>query len=76
MIAPLVAAKRLNAPGSATELADRWAAECVIHRLAPAGTPAVTGRALPDGSLAAPPRETSAVRRTRKPFKLHRVRRR
>jgi len=31
---------------------------------------------LPDGSLGAPPRPTPAARHTRKPFRLHRVRRR
>ena len=75
-VAPQVAAKRLNAPGSAADLADRWAAECALNRLVPAGAPVSSGDALPDGSLAAPPRETPAVRQTRKPFRLHRVRRR
>jgi hypothetical protein len=73
--APLVAAKRLNAPGSTAELVERWAAECKLHRLAPAGAPLAAGDSLPDGSLAAPARETPAARRADKPFRLHRVRR-
>ncbi|MEH1097991.1 hypothetical protein [Micromonospora sp. CPCC 205561] len=74
--APLVAAKRLNASGSAAELVERWAADgCAINRLAPAGEP-VAGAALPADSLAEVPRETPAARATRKPFRLHRVRRR
>jgi hypothetical protein len=74
--APLVAAKRLNAPRNATALVERWSSECALNRLAPAAGPLAAGDALPDGSLAAPPRETPAVRQTRKPFRLHRVRRR
>lgn len=75
-VAPQVAAKRLNASGGPAELADRWAGGCVLNRLAPAGPPATAGDTLPDGSLAAAPRESTAVRQTRKPFRLHRVRRR
>ncbi|WP_435586457.1 hypothetical protein [Micromonospora aurantiaca (nom. illeg.)] len=75
-VAPLVAAKRLNASGSATELVERWAAQgCALNRLAPAGT-AVTGAELPDGSLSEQPRPAPVVRAVRKPFRLHRVRRR
>ncbi|WP_176558733.1 hypothetical protein [Micromonospora sp. WMMA1996] len=74
--APLVAAKRLNASGSAAELVARWAAEgCALNRLTPAGT-AVTGADLPADSLAEQPRPAPAVRAVRKPFRLHRVRRR
>jgi hypothetical protein len=74
--APLVAAKRLNAPGPAADLVARWAAEdCALNRLAPAGAP-VSGTGLPAGSLAEQPRPTPAVRATRKPFRLHKVRRR
>ena len=36
-LAPLVAAKRLNAPGSPAEVAQRWAASCALTRLTPAG---------------------------------------
>ncbi|MEO3742646.1 hypothetical protein [Plantactinospora sp. B5E13] len=76
-VAPQLAAKRLNASGSPAELAQRWAASgCAINRLAPAGPPSAAGRTLPDSSLAAPPRETPAVRRAARPFRLHRVRRR
>ncbi|RIV31326.1 hypothetical protein [Micromonospora radicis] len=75
-LAPLVGAKRLNSPGPTTELVARWAADgCALVRLAPAGQ-AVHGSELPAGSLAEPPRPTPAVRVTRKPFRLHRVRRR
>ncbi|MEH1124494.1 hypothetical protein [Micromonospora sp. CPCC 206061] len=70
-VAPQLATKRLNAPGSAVDLAARWAAECAVSRLTPAGDPVERG----DDSEAAPPRETSATRRPRKPFRLHRVRR-
>jgi hypothetical protein len=75
-VAPQVAAKRLNARGTASQVLERWAAGCVLSRLTPADGPVEAGEALPDGSLAAPPRETPAVRPTRRPFKLHRVRRR
>ncbi|MDM4722349.1 hypothetical protein QTQ03_23190 [Micromonospora sp. WMMA1363] len=75
-VAPLVAAKRLNAPGPAADLAARWAADgCALNRLAPTGEQ-LAGTALPADSLAEPPRETPAVRATRKPLHLHRVRRR
>ncbi len=75
-LAPSVAAKRLNAPSPAAELMRRWAAEgCALVRLTPAGEPAAGDR-LPDGSLAEPPREAPVVRVTRRPFRLHRVRRR
>ncbi|MGW5666897.1 hypothetical protein [Micromonospora sp. NPDC003776] len=74
--APLVAAKRLNAPGPAAELVARWVAVgCAVTRLAPAGTP-VAGADLPAESLAEPPRDAPVVRATRKPFRLHKVRRR
>ncbi|MEH0973557.1 hypothetical protein V6U77_20755 [Micromonospora sp. CPCC 205546] len=75
-VAPLLAAKRLNAPGPAAELVERWAADgCAVNRLEPAGEP-VAGTGLPTDSLAEVPRETPAVRVARKPFRLHRVRRR
>ncbi|WP_203858073.1 hypothetical protein [Plantactinospora mayteni] len=75
-VAPQVAAKRLNASGSPADLAERWRASAVLSRLAPAGPPLAAGQTLPDDSLAAPPREATAVRQTRRPFRLHRVRRR
>ncbi len=75
-LAPLVGAKRLNAPGSTADLVARWAADdCALVRLRPAGD-VVHGGQLPADSLAEPPRPTSAVRAARKPFRLHRVRRR
>ncbi|SBT51501.1 hypothetical protein [Micromonospora auratinigra] len=74
--APLVAAKRLNAAGPAAELVARWAdADCAVNRLAPAGRQ-VAGADLPADALAEPPREAPVVRATRKPFRLHKVRRR
>ncbi|GIF70654.1 hypothetical protein [Asanoa siamensis] len=74
-VAPQVGAKRLNATGSTELLVERWAMDCTLSCLSPAG--AVVARPdLPDGSLAEPPRETPAARPTRKPFRLHKVRRR
>jgi hypothetical protein len=67
---PQLAAKRLNASGSAEQLAQRWAERDVVSRLEPAGE--VEPR--PDGSLAAPPRPSPATRLPRRPFRLHRVR--
>lgn len=75
-VAPQVAAKRLNSAEPAAELVERWADQCVLSRLTPSGAPLAAGDTLPSGSLAAPPRPTPAVRQTRKPFRLHRVRRR
>ncbi|MFV2012189.1 MULTISPECIES: hypothetical protein [unclassified Micromonospora] len=75
-IAAQVAAKRLNAPGNPADLVRRWADECQLYRLAPAGPPVAAGASLPDGSLAAPPRPSTVTRPTRRPFRLHRVRRR
>ncbi|MEU5549416.1 hypothetical protein ABZ738_06575 [Micromonospora sp. NPDC047793] len=75
-LAPLVGAKRLNATGTTADLVARWAADdCALVRLSPGGTP-VHGADLPADSLAEPPRPTPAVRAVRKPFRLHRVRRR
>jgi len=74
-IAPQLAAKRLNAPGPAEGTVARWAAGCTLSRLSPAAAPAEAGPSLPDDAFAAPPRPTSATRRPRRPFKLHRVRR-
>jgi hypothetical protein len=71
---PQLAAKRLNAPGTADALIERWAAECTVIRLAPAGEPVAAGASLPDSSLAAEPRPTPATRRPANPFRLHRVR--
>ncbi|WP_033343769.1 hypothetical protein [Catenuloplanes japonicus] len=75
-VATQLAGKRLNASGSAAELVARWAKECAISRLTPVPDEALTGAALPASSQAAPPRESPAARPARKPFRLHRVRRR
>lgn len=74
-IAPQLAAKRLNASGGAAAVAARWARECTVVQLTPAGEPIEAGPSLPDGPLAEPPRDSSARQRTRAPFRLHRVRR-
>jgi hypothetical protein len=74
-IAPQLAAKRLNSPGGAEETIARWAAGCVLNRLVPAGEPTEAGAALPDDAQAAPPRPSPAAAVTRRPFRLHRVRR-
>ncbi|HEX2771213.1 MAG TPA: hypothetical protein VHN18_02135 [Micromonosporaceae bacterium] len=74
--APLVAGKRLNARGGTDQLVERWARECVLLRLAPSGPPTEAGDSLPHDPQADPPRPTPAARATRKPFRLHRVRRR
>ncbi|MEU4398384.1 hypothetical protein [Micromonospora orduensis] len=74
--ASLVAGKRLNAPGPTADLVARWAADgCAVNRLAPAGAP-LAGADLPSDAQSESPRATPAVRATRKPFRLHRVRRR
>jgi hypothetical protein len=65
LVAPLVATKRLNATGGIAEAVRRWADECRLYRLVPAGPPLASGDTLPDGSLAAPPRPTPAARPTR-----------
>jgi hypothetical protein len=71
-VAPQLAGKRLNLPAD-EDTPGRWAAGCVLSRLAPAGDPAAE---LPDGSLAAPPPGSPAARRAGIPFHLHKVRRR
>ncbi|KAF4410345.1 MULTISPECIES: hypothetical protein [Streptomyces] len=57
--------KRLNAPDAET-VTDRWARECRVLRLVPAGGTA----ALPDGSLAAVPVPTPATTRRPAPAAL------
>jgi hypothetical protein len=75
-VAPQLANKRLNASGTAEELVARWAASgCAVVRLTPAPDPAVTAPDLPATSEAAAPRDTPARIETRRPFRLHRVRR-
>jgi len=70
-VVPQLAAKRLNLPAD-EDTGARWAADCVVSRLSPAGEP----EPLPDGSLAAAPPDTPAARRVAAPFHLHRTRRR
>jgi len=74
-VAPQLAGKRLNASGTAEQTVARWADECVLSRLVPAGDPDEAGATLPDDSMAAPPRPSPATRMPRRPFRLHRVRR-
>ena len=54
----------------------RWATDCVVSRLTPDAEPVEAGDTLPDASLAAPPRPTPAARPAKRPFRLHRVRKR
>ncbi|WP_189328355.1 hypothetical protein [Actinoplanes ianthinogenes] len=72
-IAPQLAGKRLNASGSADEVAARWAADCAVLRLTPAEQALVAGPDLGTDLGAAAPRETPARVPTRKPFRLHKV---
>lgn len=74
--APVLAGKRLNAPADAAALVARWATECTVHKLTPEGDPVEAGPTLPDAPLAEAPRGAPVRRRTRAPFRLHRVRRR
>ena len=73
-VAPQLAAKRLNAPGSVDVTVARWAATCQIYRLVPIADPIEAGPNLSDASGAAAPRPTPAATHTPKPFRLHRVR--
>ncbi|MGX6605189.1 hypothetical protein ACWKSP_24090 [Micromonosporaceae bacterium Da 78-11] len=76
-VAPQLAGKRLNASGTADEVVARWdATGCAIVRLTPDQEDPVTAPGLPTGSGARTPRDTPARVEVRKPFKLHRVRRR
>ncbi len=63
--------KRLNAV-DADHVAERWARESRVLRLARDGA-AVTGAALPSGSLAGPPPETPATTRRPAPAALPRL---
>ena len=74
--APQLAGKRLNATGSAERLVQRWATQCALLALIPREGPVRAGAELPAGSLAEPPRPSTAARPARRPFRLHRVRRR
>ena len=69
---PQLAAKRLNGAGTTDEVVRRWGASNVVYRLDPDGGT----EPLPDGSLAEAARPSPATRLPRKPFKLHRVRKR
>ncbi|WP_328462581.1 hypothetical protein OHA21_35635 [Actinoplanes sp. NBC_00393] len=76
-IAPQLATKRLNASGTADDLVARWVENgCALVKLTPAAESAVGTAELPAESAAAPPRETPARIETRRPFRLHRVRKR
>ncbi|UGY93491.1 hypothetical protein [Streptomyces gobiensis] len=57
--------KRLNAPDSET-VTERWARECRVLRLEPAGDPLQEPGAMPDGPTAAAPLPTGAT--TRRPI--------
>ncbi|WP_326688118.1 MULTISPECIES: hypothetical protein [unclassified Streptomyces] len=65
-------AKRLNAPDADT-IAERWARECRVLRLEPAGEPLERPGAMPDGSHAATPPETPATTRHAAPAGLPRL---
>lgn len=76
-VAPQLAGKRLNASGTADEVAARWAESgCAVVRLTPSEEQPVAAPDLPNDSQAAPPRDTPARVEVRKPFRLHRVRKR
>ncbi len=76
-VAPQLAGKRLNASGTADQVVARWAETgCAVVRLTPVLASAVTAPDLPVDSGAAVPRDTPARVEVRRPFKLHRVRRR
>jgi hypothetical protein len=75
-VAPQLANKRLNGSGTAEEQVARWAETgCAVVRLTPAEDQPVASPDLPSESGAATPRETPARNQTRRPFRLHRVRR-
>jgi hypothetical protein len=75
--APQLAAKRLNAHGSTDDVVTRWVeAGCTVLRLSPADEATVTAPDLPADSAAAEARETPARVEVRRPFRLHKVRRR
>jgi hypothetical protein len=75
-VAPQLAGKRLNASGTAEQLVERWAeAGCAVLRLTPGDEP-ISAPNLPTDSEAAPVRDTPARTKVRRPFRLHRVRKR
>ncbi|WP_433298349.1 hypothetical protein ACQP2F_43210 [Actinoplanes sp. CA-030573] len=74
-VAPQLAQKRLNASGTADEVVARWAETgCAVVRLTPSEQDVTTAPDLPADSGAAAPRETPARIETRRPYRLHRVR--
>jgi hypothetical protein len=76
-VAPQLAGKRLNASGTADGLVARWAETgCAVVRLTPTAGEAVSAPNLPATSEAAAPRESAARVQVRRPFRLHRVRKR
>ncbi len=71
ILIPLLQPKRLNAPDG-EQAPERWARECTLLRLDPAGA-ALSEPASPDSdSHAAVPAPTPATTRVRIPFNLHR----
>lgn len=70
-VATQLAGKRLNSSGTAEQVVERWAREAAVYALSPVGDPA----ALDSSGEFAAPRPSPAATATRKPFKLHRVRR-
>ena len=76
-VAPQLAGKRLNASGTAEEQVARWAETgCAVVRLTPVDASVVAAPDLPDDARTEPPRDTPARVQVRRPFRLHRVRRR
>jgi hypothetical protein len=64
--------KRLNAADAHT-MTERWARECRVLRLVPAGAPTEAPGSMPDGSGAAAPVPTPAATRIRVPASLPRL---
>jgi hypothetical protein len=76
-VAPQLAAKRLNAHGSTDDTVTRWVETgCTVLRLTPAEEDPITAPHLPIDSAAATPRDTPARVEARRPFRMHKVRRR
>ena len=71
-ITTVLAGKRLNSVGDPV---PRWTEESTVYRLTPLPGEPRHGAALPNGSTAAPVAATPAARPTRRPFRLHRVKR-
>jgi hypothetical protein len=72
-VVPTLIGKRLSL-ADAENAATRWAAECTVSRLAPAGSPDEMGEALPDHGHRATPPATPAATRTTVPYTLGRAR--